>query len=56
MVVNEAADFAGTNGYYLHQGRDVQERKNKDLRNQILVLAPARALFPLIPGCGAGKS
>ena len=38
MVVNEAADFAGTNGYYLYPGWDVQERKNKDLKNQILVL------------------
>ena len=25
VVVNEAADFAGTNGCYLYQGRDVQE-------------------------------
>ena len=32
VVVNEAADFAGTNGCYLYQGRDVQERKNKDLK------------------------
>ena len=32
VVVNDAADFAGTNGCYLYQGRDVQERKNKDLR------------------------
>ena len=32
MVINEAADFAGTSGYYLYQGRDVQERKNKHLR------------------------
>lgn len=27
VVVNEATDFAGTNGCYLYQGRDVQERK-----------------------------
>ena len=50
VVVNDAADFAGTNGCYLYQGRDVQERKNKDLRGQILVLAPSegninRAIF-----------
>ena len=40
VVVNEATDFAGTNGCYLYQGRDVQERKNKHLKDQILVLAP----------------
>lgn len=44
VVVNEAADFAGTNGCYLYQGRDVQERKNKDLKNQILVLAPSEGI------------
>ncbi len=46
VVVNEAADFAGTNGCYLYQGRDVQERKNKDLKNQILVLAPSEGIVP----------
>ena len=45
-MVNEAADFAGTNGCYLYQGRDVQERKNKDLKNQILVLAPSEGIVP----------
>ena len=44
MVVNEATDFAGTNGCYLYQGRDVQERKNKHLKDQILVLAPSEGL------------
>ena len=29
VVVNEATDFAGTNGCYLYQGRDVQERKKQ---------------------------
>lgn len=43
-VINEAADFAGTNGCYLYQGRDVQERKNKHLKDQILVLAPSEGL------------
>ena len=46
VVVNDAADFAGTNGCYLYQGRDVQERKNKDLRGQILVLAPSEGIVP----------
>ena len=27
-VVNDAADFAGTNGCYLYQGRDVKEGKS----------------------------
>jgi len=44
VVVNEATDFAGTNGCYLYQGRDVQERKNKHLKDQILVLAPSEGL------------
>ncbi len=44
VVVNEAADFAGTNGCYLYQGRDVAERKNKHLKDQILVVAPSEGL------------
>nr|WP_251318068.1 LPD28 domain-containing protein [Flintibacter muris] len=44
VVINEAADFAGTNGCYLYQGRDVQERKNKHLKDQILVVAPSEGL------------
>ena len=40
MVVNDAADFAGTNGCYLYQGRDVKEDKDKSLKDQILVIAP----------------
>ena len=43
-IYNDAADFAGTNGCYLYQGRDVQERKNKHLKDQILVLAPSEGL------------
>ena len=43
-IVNDASDFAGTNGCYLYQGRDVQERKNKHLKDQILVLAPSEGL------------
>lgn len=44
VVVNEAADFAGTNGCYLYQGRDVQARKNKHLKDQILAVAPSEGL------------
>ena len=40
VVVNDAADFAGTNGCYLYQGRDVKEDKDKSLKDQILVIAP----------------
>ncbi len=29
VMGNEAADFAGTNGRYLYQGRDVQKRKTR---------------------------
>ena len=46
VVVNEATDFAGTNGCYLYQGRDVQERKNKHLKDQILVIAPHEGFVP----------
>ena len=44
VVINEAADFAGTNGCYLYQGRDVQARKNKHLKDQILVVAPSEGM------------
>ena len=44
VVINEAADFAGINGCYLYQGRDVQARKNKHLKDQILVVAPSEGL------------
>lgn len=44
VVVNDAADFAGTNGFYLYQGRDVKE--DKSLKDQILVIAPHEALVP----------
>ena len=39
VVGNDAADFAGTNGCYLYQGRDVKEDKDKSLKDQILVIA-----------------
>lgn len=40
VVVNDAADFAGTNGGYLYQGRDIKEDKGRSLKDQILVIAP----------------
>lgn len=39
-IINDPADFAGTNGCYLYQGRDVKEDKYKSLKDQILVVAP----------------
>ncbi|MEH2953633.1 recombinase family protein [Candidatus Merdisoma sp. JLR.KK011] len=39
-VINDVADFAGTNGCYLYQGRDVKEDKDRSLKDQILVIAP----------------
>jgi len=43
-IANDAADFSGINGCYLYQGRDVTERKNAELKDQILVLAPHEGL------------
>ena len=43
-VVNDAADFTGTNGCYLFQGQGVNERKNVSLKDQILVIAPHEGL------------
>ena len=43
-IANDAADFSGINGCYLYKGRDVTERKNADLKDHILVLAPHEGL------------
>jgi DNA invertase Pin-like site-specific DNA recombinase len=43
-VVNDAADFAGTNGCYLYKGRDVDESKYSTFKDHILVLAPHEGL------------
>ena len=45
VVINKAADFIGTSGCYLYQSRDVQARKNKHLKDQILVVAPREELI-----------
>ena len=44
-IVNDASDFAGTNGCYLYQGRDVTEDKDRCLKAQILVIATHEALI-----------
>ena len=44
-IINDPADFAGTNGCYLYQGRDVKEAKYKCLKNQIVVVAPHAPLI-----------
>ena len=43
-VVNDAADFTGTNGCYLYQGRDIPDNKNYNLKDHILVVAPHEGL------------
>jgi len=44
-IVNDAADFTGTNGCYLYQGRDIPESKNSNLKDHILVIAPHEGLI-----------
>jgi len=44
-IVNDAADFTGTNGCYLYQGRDIAESKNSNLKDHILVIAPHEGLI-----------
>ncbi|MCL2519264.1 MAG: recombinase family protein, partial [Oscillospiraceae bacterium] len=45
-VVNDAADFAGTNGCYLFQGQNATATKNSNLKDQIVVVAPHEGLVP----------
>ena len=45
-IVNDVADFSGTNGCYLYQGRDVALQKTQSLKDQILVVAPHEGLVP----------
>jgi hypothetical protein len=44
VIANDAADFTGSNGCYLFQGRDVAESKRSSLNEQILVVAPHEGL------------
>jgi len=46
VIENEAADFAGLNGCYLYQGRDVEEKKTVSLKGHTLVLAPHEGMIP----------
>jgi DNA invertase Pin-like site-specific DNA recombinase len=39
-IVNDPADFRGTNGCYLYKARDMEHRAEDELAGQILVLAP----------------
>jgi hypothetical protein len=43
-IVNDAADFTGTNGCYLYRGRDVEESKYSTFKDHILVIAPHEGL------------
>ena len=43
-IVNDAADFTGTNGCYLYQGRGVATSKRWSLQDQIFVVAPHEGL------------
>ncbi|MCL2056650.1 MAG: recombinase family protein [Oscillospiraceae bacterium] len=43
-IVNDAADFTGTNGCYLYQGRGVATNKRWSLQDQIFVVAPHEGL------------
>jgi hypothetical protein len=45
-IVNDAADFTGTNGCYLYQGRDVEESKYRTFKDHILVIAPHEGVIP----------
>ncbi|GHU97457.1 hypothetical protein FACS1894208_12810 [Clostridia bacterium] len=45
-LVNEAADFMGTNGCYLYKGREQKRREQDDLAGQMLVLAPHEGVIP----------
>jgi hypothetical protein len=45
-IVNDAADFSGTNGCYLYKGRDVDVRKSVSLKDHILVVAPHEGFVP----------
>ncbi|MCL2842241.1 MAG: recombinase family protein [Oscillospiraceae bacterium] len=45
-VVNEAADFTGTNGCYFYAGRDARESKKASLKDHTLVIAPHEGIVP----------
>lgn len=45
VIVNAEEEFDGVHGCYLYQGKDVKEDKNKNLKGQMLVLAPHEGLI-----------
>ena len=45
QIINDVADFNGTNGCFLFQGRGVSERKVVSLKDQILVIAPHKGFI-----------
>lgn len=45
-IYNDAADFAGTNGYYYYQGKGNTEDKHRHLQGQTLVIAPHEGFIP----------
>jgi len=45
QIVNDVADFNGTNGCFLFQGRDVTKCKKTSLKDQILVIAPHKGFI-----------
>ena len=47
VIVNDAADFTGTNGcYLLSRAGNVKPSKKNDLKDQMLVLAPHEGIVP----------
>lgn len=45
-IVNDRADFVGTNGCYLYRGQTGKSRKSDDMENNILILAPHEGFIP----------
>jgi len=45
VVVNDAADFTGTNGCYFYKGQNTEVRKQQEIKDNILVLAPHEGII-----------
>lgn len=46
VIINEPADFIGTNGCYCYRGKDGGGRRTPNLEGSLLVLAPHAGLVP----------
>jgi hypothetical protein len=46
VIVNDPANFTGTNGCYLYQGRGEEKRKSDTFAGQMLVIAPHEGVIP----------